>query len=517
MKPIIACGIFAFTSAILPFLTSCTDVENAPTSPINHPPVLFEIGDREISENEELAFRIMAEDPEGDSIHFELENLPEGAEFIGDTFFWTPVFDQAGVYGGIIFRVWDDGQPALSDEETIVINVNDVNRPPIWISVAGGQHDLQFDEGALIAFIARGFDPDSTEVEIIFDHDSLPEVASFTIDEEDPGTGYFLWQTNNDDRGSYELSFTIMDGEYKDVWEVFIAIGNINRPPRWIDCPDYCIADEGELVEISFQASDPDGDSLNLSAHSDSLTDGWNFTDNGNGSGDFSWQTDSTDVGGHSLILIASDGECEVRADVLILVSRVNRPPHWIDCPDFILYEGDSLYYKFEASDPDGDSMTLSAYSDSLNDGWNFTDNGDGTGDFNWQTDSTDVGCHTLSLIVSDGEYEIQADIGIVVIRINRPPPLINVPNSVTGVAGQHIGFEVQIFEDEYIFNINASSNDLPPGWQFTDYGNNYAEFAWTPADDDVGEYTVTVTISGDYYNDYLSETRDVRIFVEAE
>ncbi|MCP4711283.1 MAG: hypothetical protein GY869_21900, partial [Planctomycetes bacterium] len=93
---------------------------------INRPPILAAIGSRVVAEGQLLEFTISAIDPDGDDLVYAAANLPTGANFDPATqiFSWTPAYDQAGIYPDLEFTVTDDGDPNLSDSETITITVN---------------------------------------------------------------------------------------------------------------------------------------------------------------------------------------------------------------------------------------------------------------------------------------------------------------------------------------------------------------------------------------------------------
>ncbi|NQU06039.1 MAG: hypothetical protein HQ568_08100, partial [Calditrichaeota bacterium] len=90
---------------------------------LNHEPVLTEIGNRDIMLGSDFEFLLEAEDPDGDGMTFEGDNLPEGSSIEGDMFYWTPDNDQVGTHENIVFRVWDDGDPSMFDEETVTFTV----------------------------------------------------------------------------------------------------------------------------------------------------------------------------------------------------------------------------------------------------------------------------------------------------------------------------------------------------------------------------------------------------------
>ncbi|MBA7715294.1 hypothetical protein ES703_124335 [subsurface metagenome] len=88
-------------------------------NPSNSAPVLSPIGDKSVNENEPLSFTVNASDADGDPITYSAQNLPAGATFTGNSFSWTPGYDQAGSYQATFIA--SDGQ--LEDQETIIITV----------------------------------------------------------------------------------------------------------------------------------------------------------------------------------------------------------------------------------------------------------------------------------------------------------------------------------------------------------------------------------------------------------
>ncbi len=94
----------------------------------NSPPVLNPIGDKSVNESQLLQFDVSAtdDDPEDTTLTYTADNLPAGASFVGQTFTWTPTYDQAGTYD-VTFNVSDGPD---KDSETITITVNNVNRAP---------------------------------------------------------------------------------------------------------------------------------------------------------------------------------------------------------------------------------------------------------------------------------------------------------------------------------------------------------------------------------------------------
>jgi len=98
---------------------------------VNHAPILSPINNKEIQENELLAFTISATDPDVNTLTYSASNLPPGANFnsTNRTFSWTPATGQAGTYSNVHFEV-SDGSLADSEDVTITVIEKEIPPPP---------------------------------------------------------------------------------------------------------------------------------------------------------------------------------------------------------------------------------------------------------------------------------------------------------------------------------------------------------------------------------------------------
>jgi len=88
---------------------------------INRAPLLNSIGNKSITENQTLTFTVNATDPDGDTLTYSVQGLPDGATFKNQTFTWTPITSDVGDHQ--LTFIASDG--SLSDSETIVITVKE--------------------------------------------------------------------------------------------------------------------------------------------------------------------------------------------------------------------------------------------------------------------------------------------------------------------------------------------------------------------------------------------------------
>ena len=190
----------------------------------NRAPVLSPIGNQTVEEGNTLTFTPSATDPDGDTLTYSANNLPDGASFdpTTATFSWTPTYAQAGNYVDVEFTVMDNGTPMELAVELITITVGNVNRAPVFEEITS--KELLEDE--LLTFTVHALDPDGDSVEL--SATDLPVGASFN-----PLTGEFTWTPVDGQDGSYVLGFSAVDNGVPIATgqiQVSITVGNNYSP-----------------------------------------------------------------------------------------------------------------------------------------------------------------------------------------------------------------------------------------------------------------------------------------------
>ncbi len=442
----------------------------------NQPPVLDPIGDQHVDEDDTLEFTVNASDPEDDPVSLSAGPLPDGASFTdhGDgtgTFSWTPGFEQAGQYD-VTFTASDTD---LTDEETITITVDDVNRPPVLDPVG----DQTVDEDEVLEFSVGASDPDGDAIDLA--PDPLPAGASFT--DHGDGTGTFSWTPGFEQAGDHDVTFTASDTELTDEETITITVNDVNRPPA-LDLIDDQQVDEEQLLEFSVSASDPDGDTLGLTAGP--LPDGASFTDHGDGTGTFSWTPQHSQEGDYDVEFSADDGDLTDTKTITITVNRVNAAPELETIADQVVDEDELLEFTVSATDPNDDPLSLDA--DPLPDGAVFTDHGDGTGTFSWTPQHSQEGDYDVEFSADDGDLSHTQAITITVNRVNVAPQLGTIGDQSVD-EGQNLEFTVSA-TDPNDDPLTLDGDPVPAGASFTDHGDGTGTFSWTPGFEDAGPYT---------------------------
>lgn len=199
---------------------------------------------------------------------------------------------------------------------------------------------------------------------------------------------------------------------------------NVGDSPFWTDIPAQVRGQEGDEIAFRVMGEDPDGDDLEISVAN--LWNGAQFFDNGDGTGDFLWQTDFLDAGDHRFTFILSDNFQSVEAAVWIFVENLNRPPEWQELiPDIELTEDDGLIEVGNinqlAEDPDNDELVFDL------------GNGDGIefgiiNDVNLIviTDDNWNGETWISISASDGEFTISDTAIVRIVPVNDPPEMVS-------------------------------------------------------------------------------------------
>jgi len=133
------------------------------------------------------------------------------------------------------------------------------NNPPV-LSPIGNKTCL---EGELCEFVISATDPDASDV-LTFSAANLPSGATF-----DPSTATFSWTPGYDQQGIYEnVEFSVTDNGNPielDAELIVITVGNVNRQP-FINPIGIQNINEGELLEFTVTATDPDNDNVVISA-----------------------------------------------------------------------------------------------------------------------------------------------------------------------------------------------------------------------------------------------------------
>ena len=282
-----------------------SEVIDITVADVNRAPVLAPIGNQVVGEGQTLTFVVGASDPDGDVTSVTASGLPAGAAFDGTTFSWATAFGDAGNHP-VAFTASDG---ALTDQESVVLTVGDVNRPPVLNAIA----DQSIAEGQTLSFTASATDPDGQAV--TYSSPNLPIGATLN-----PTTGAFSWTPGFGQSGVYpNVQVVASDGQDASVATFAIAVANVDRAPV-LGAIAKLNVDETATAARNVAATDADGDAIALTASG--LPEWATFTDNGDGTGRILAHPPGGAEGTYTVTLRATSGALADEKSFDVVVKR---------------------------------------------------------------------------------------------------------------------------------------------------------------------------------------------------
>jgi Tol biopolymer transport system component/formylglycine-generating enzyme required for sulfatase activity len=364
-------------------------------SQANRPPVLADIEDSVIPEGQLLSITLLGTDPEGERLTYSVSGNPPGSTLQGNVFTWTPGSGQAGSYT-LNFTVTDPH--GASHTQPATITVSPPNRQPVLAETI----DRSIEEGQPVSFNLSATDSDGDD--LIFSVSGHP--AGSTLE-----GNTFSWTPGEGQAGIYTLTFTVSDGRGgTDRRSGTITVQKANRKPILADIADQSVL-EGQTLEFTLTASDPDGDPLTYSVSG-------NPTGSMLSSGAFTFTPTADQTGAFDVVFTVTDDEGATDTQsVTITVTPGNHKPELVDLVPRTIEEDQTLSFTVNANDIDGDELTYSISGNPS--GSRFMGNV-----FSWQPDIGQVGSYSVTFSVNDGEGGADTQtIIITVTEIPKPEP----------------------------------------------------------------------------------------------
>lgn len=278
----------------------------------NVAPVLTAIGNQTVAEGDSAEVNISATDENGGLLVFSIDGEPDFVSLLDNedgtaVLTIAPDYDDAGTYPDITITVTDNG--GLTDSEVISITVTDTNRAPVLTAI-GAKTGY---EGDPLQFNISATDPDGDAVS--FTVDNLPAFGSFQDNED--GTGTFIFNPTFDDSGVYNITVTVTDdgaGNLTDFETFTLTIEEIGRAPVLSPIGNRSMRAEKILI-IELSATDPDGDGLAFSAVF--MPEFGTLDDHGNGTATLTFApgTFEDDGGEYEITIIVTDDSLEENTD----------------------------------------------------------------------------------------------------------------------------------------------------------------------------------------------------------
>ncbi|MFH1701312.1 MAG: Ig-like domain-containing protein [Candidatus Zixiibacteriota bacterium] len=461
------------------------------TIEINQPPSIEPIGPFGVSVGRTLEFTVTASDSTTDGsgqVFLTASGIPNNATFVdqGDNtglFRFTPNNSQAGVLT-VRFIAIDDSPSPMSASIDVEITVVSGNAPPEFADIM----PQMIPEGQTLVLMVSASDPDGGIP--ILSADDLTDSSSF-IDNLD-GTGTFTFSPTFVMAGLYGIVLRASDGFDIDRVNVLIQVLEAgNQAPILDPIPAQNVTEAIELV-FAVSVLDPDETIPTLTA--EQLPSGATFSDNGDGTANFSWMPGYTQSGIYDILVIASDGELADSQLVTIIVDDAGNQMPVLD-PISSITVNENATIRFDVTCSDLDLVVPILSTSTLPGTATFVDNGNYTGRFEWITSYTDAGTYDLTFYATDADDGTMIDsviIQIVINDVNRLPYLLEIPPGQTKTVAEG---------GTLVYNLSGFDPDgIPPrmvmvqstaNFNFVDNGNGTATLTLTPNYTQAGIYAL--------------------------
>ncbi|MEI7341671.1 putative Ig domain-containing protein, partial [Pectobacterium brasiliense] len=448
-------------------------------------------------------------DPDGDTLTLSATladgtALPAWLSFnpATGTFSGTPA---SGDIGNLTIKVTAADGSSASVSTTFSLAVTTVNEAPVVSGTIAAQSIAQ--GGSLNVTIPAGTftDPDGDTLTLsatLADGTTLPAWLSFN-----PATGTFSGTPVNGDVGSLTIKVTANDGSASVSTTFSLAVTNVNDAPV-VATPILAqsVAQDGSLnfaIPVG-TFTDPDGDTLSLSA---TLADGsplpgW-ITFNP-ATGTFSGTPGNADVGSLSIKVTATDtASAAVSTTFSLTVTNVNDAPVvGTPIPPQSVAQDGSLSFTVPAgtfTDPDGDTLTLSA---TLANGLplpSWISFNPATGTFSGTPGNTDVGSLSIRVTATDGSNaSVHTDFSLTITNVNDAPVVATpIPaQSVAQDGSLNFAIPAGTFTDPDgdTLSLSATLADGSPLPSWIIFNPATGTFSGTPGNADVGSLSIRVT-----------------------
>jgi len=458
-----------------------------------------------------LTLLVQATDPNGDLLSYFASNLPPGAAFdpTQQTLSWTPAYGAAGTYPDVTFTV-SDGLNQVTQDVTFVIAPNP--QPPTLLQPAQtiGQ------EGSPIQIQLQAADVGSN-APLAYSSTDFPAGATL-----DPNTGLFVWTPDYTQHGIYQVAFTVSNGQASTTQTANIAVLNVNAPPVFQNLNNFQVLENQQLqfVAMAYDPDNPgyvpptldangtlvpgDGPPATVSYTVSGLPAGATFNPN---TLLFNWTPTYEQFGAYNVTFTATDNgdgtgvDLSTSGTVTITVLPVDRPPQLTPIPDQSVQGNATLAVPVTATDPEVDNK-ISLTVTGLPAFGTFTDNGDGTGSFQFAPGLADKGNYTITVrATDDGRGGLTApestqESFVLGVQVASEPPHLDYIGDKVAVIGSPFQLTLQATDlDQQPLSFTATG--LPADASLTPssiYGQ--ASINWVPTAADAGVYGVTFVVT---------------------
>ncbi|MGM0411017.1 MAG: PQQ-binding-like beta-propeller repeat protein, partial [Bacillota bacterium] len=543
---------------------------------INVPPVIEKIGSEEVGnkdsidlgefdETENIEFEVTADDPDSEnndnlSLKLEGDKSNEFNKKTDTTYSWATDYDdlddnlnQSEEYK-LTLIADDGGTDNNTDEIDVFFTLNNNDQKPEVPEitseyerheVSGEENVYEVDEMDTIVLNINSTDPDGYDDSDDITYKAIPlEKFNDRIGDK----GQFTWQPSYDiaNLDEQEVKYTMRfvaesNDSIAESDEITIKVNNVNRAPEITnktEIPKDITKNRGENISFEVDAKDPDEDNITyqIDTTDDILEDKFDKD-----TGYFEWN--DVEPGNYSatISVVDSGGASSEEIEVNIEITDIDNPPQLEPIEGQLFKEGIEDSFLIEASDPDGDEITLTTSQDTEMPEGMKQELIDHSGnkyiwEISWKPGYNQHGEYPITFVAVSGENNLRdyRQTNIVVENRNGEPEI-----SIEGYSGEEIteGEKVEFTvkgsdpdnEDTLEYKIidiepettKSSGENLEKFFTYDpdkDYdheeGDEYPKFSWTTSEGDAPSGKDTYIITFGVYDGELTTEKTVKIYV---
>ncbi len=477
----------------------------------NSPPVLISIGNKTATEDKILNVPLSASDADGDAIYLSYSpilsfvTLTDNQDGTGV----LKIAPTSGNAGTFTITVTASDPNNGQDSKTFTLTVNKAvvtNTAPVLTSI-GNQTVV---EGSTLNLELKATDTDGGALT----YSVSPNFGFITLNDQQDGNAVLKLSPQSGDAGEYNLTIVVTDdNNAKDSETIHITVNEaqaVNTAPVLNSVGDKTVK-VGQKLNITFSSSDSDGDALGYTL-SRNLRFAI-FTDKRDGTAILELSPDQGDVGRYTLTITVTDENGGSDSEsISIYVEAENTAPVFSTIGNIDITENEKLNIPFSSNDVDGDvlrytiSPNISFISMSYDPG--------GSGILSLNPKPGDSGTYNITITVFDTHDASDSEVIKITVNErmngNSNPQLkgvgnINVKN---GNKFDKLLSSTDPDGDAITYSLSRNLRFAT----FTDYKDGTALLSLSPTKNDIGRYTLTITVK-DANNGTDSES--ISIYVE--
>ncbi|NEP10260.1 MAG: DUF4114 domain-containing protein [Symploca sp. SIO2C1] len=415
----------------------------------------------------DTALRVDTANPSNDdSIFLAALTLPNVAELDSSGFYSVNV-SQGEVIANLDFGNGRTAATVQNESPTFI------SEPPTTITIG---NQLRYEAQAVDAV------PDNDWLY----YDLLVNPEGMAID---PSTGVIYWSPTSEQVGTVDVVLRVQDlYGGRDLQHFRLEVQPPNTAPTFTSDPTEATSPQvGKPFEYNAVAIDADGDPITYEL----ATAAPNGVTLDSTSGVLSWTPTDNQLGNHEIILKATDdkgGESTQTLNLTVIEPQPNTAPSITSLPRNVTRVNTPYLYQLAVEEPDGDPLTFTL----INAPAGMTVNQSGL--LSWQPTAPQIGSHTVTLTVEDGQGGSDTQSYNLDVRhqaANYAPEITSEPLYLTNI--------------ERFYQYQATATD-PDGdalfWELTQAPEGMVidpqtgVVSWQPELSQVGEHTITAQVT---------------------